>query len=410
VLNVVENGILDAYKRVLASKYSSRAVAYRLRYGLSDQETPMAVAVVAMIDPRSSGVMYTSAPSGGASGDISISSVWGLADRLVDGSASPDLFVVDRESRRIKDRKMTRQEIRIVNLEAGGTALQPVPVHEQLFFADDDTIQKLADYGLKLEAYFGPAQDVEWALDRSGDLFILQSRPIGGSGTGFRSGAPVAEVAGHPLLLSTGRSASPGIAAGKVFILREGDAPGNVPEGVVLVARTASPDLAKLSGRVSAIITDIGSASSHLASVAREFGIPLIVDAGNATATLKNGDMVTLTTDPPKVYPGIVEELTSLIQPRKKQVFDSPVHRRMRRVLDLVSPLSLTDPDDPSFSPDRCKTVHDVISTRTSRPCDPIRLDRRSRAVRSIELKAKIPLELRLIDTKRTEAGANHVS
>ena len=288
----------------------------------------------------------------------------------------------------------------MVNLEAGGTVLQPVPVDEQGSSSlDDAAVQKLADYGLKLEAHFGSVQDVEWALDESGNLFIIQSRPLGGSGTGVRSDAPVVDVTGHPVLLSTGKSASPGIAAGTVFILREGDDPGNVPEGVVLVARTASPDLAKLSGRVSAIITDIGSAASHLASVAREFGIPLIVDAGNATTTLKNGDMVTLTTDPPKVYSGIVEELTSLIQPRKKQVFDSPVHRRMRRVLDLVSPLSLTDPDDPSFSPEGCKTIHDVIRyTHEQAVQSMFGLTDEADAVRSIELKAKIPLELRLID------------
>ncbi len=400
VLNVVGSDILDAYKRVLASKYSSRAVAYRLRYGLSDRETPMAVAVVAMIDPRSSGVMYTNAPSGNAPGDISISSVRGLAERLVDGSASPDLFVVDREARHIKDRRITRQETRMVNLPAGGTILQPVPVHEQSTSSlDDATIQKLADYGLKLEAHFGSARDVEWALDESGNLFIIQSRPLGGSGTGSRLDAPVVDVTGHPVLFAAGKSASPGIAAGKVFILREGDDPGNVPEGVVLVARTASPDLAKLTGRVSSIITDIGSASSHLASVAREFGVPTIVDAGNATTTLKNGDMVTLTTDPPKVYAGIVEELTALIQPRKKQVFDSPVHRRMRRVLDLVSPLSLTDPDDPSFSPEGCKTVHDVIRyTHEQAVRSMFGLTDEADAVRSIELKAKIPLELRMID------------
>ena len=279
----------------------------------------MAVAVVAMIDPRSSGVMYTNASSGGDSGDISISSVRGLAERLVDGSASPDLFVVDRESRRIKDRRITSKDTRMVNLPEGGTVLQPVPVHEQGSSSlDDAAIHKLADYGLKLEALFGSAQDVEWALDESGNLFIIQSRPLGGSRTGVRSDAPVVDAAAHPVLLSAGKSASPGIAAGKIFILREDEDRENVPQGVVLVARTASPDLAKFSGRVSAIITDIGSASSHLASVAREFGVPTIVDAGNATTTLKNGDMVTLTTDPPKVYSGIVEELTALIQTQEK--------------------------------------------------------------------------------------------
>jgi pyruvate,water dikinase len=206
-------------------------------------------------------------------------------------------------------------------------------------------------------------------------------------------------VTGHSVLLSTGKSASPGIAAGKIFILRENDTADNVPKGAVLAARTASPDLARLAGRVSAFITDIGSASSHLASVAREFGVPTIVDAGNATTSLKNGDMVTLTTDPPKVYSGIVEELTARIQPRKKQIIDSPVHRRMRRVLDLISPLSLTDPDEPSFSPEGCKTIHDVIRyTHEQAVRSMFGMTDEADEVRSVKLEAKIPLELRLID------------
>ncbi len=400
VLNVVESGILEAWKQVLASKYSSRATTYRLRYGLTDQETPMAVAVVAMIDPRSSGVMYTNSPSGNDSRDVIISSVRGLAERLVDGSASPDLFVVDRKSLQIKDRRITRQDTRMVNLPAGGTVLQTVPAHEQGSASlDDATIQKLADYGLKLEALFGSAQDVEWALDDSGNLFIIQSRPLGGGGVSSVSGAPVVDVTGHATLLSSGKSASRGIAAGAVFVRRESADDETVPEGAVLVARTASPDLAKHVGRVNAIITDIGSASSHLASVAREFGMPLIVDAGNATTTLKNGDMVTLTTDPPKVYSGIVGELTSLIERRKTQVFDSPVHRRMRRVLDLISPLNLMNSDDPSFAPHGCKTIHDVIRyTHEQAVRSMFGLTDETYEVRSIELKAKIPLELRLID------------
>jgi pyruvate,water dikinase len=400
VLNATAGSLLDAYKHVLASKYSSRAVAYRLRHGLTDRETPMAVAVVAMIDPRSSGVMYTDAPSGNASGDISISAVRGLAERLVDGSASPEIFVVDRKSRLIKDRRLTKQDIRMVNLETGGTILQPVPDQEQdAASLDDDIVRKLAEYGLKIEAHFGAAQDIEWALDGSGGLFILQSRPLGGGAPRSRSDVPAGEVTGHRVLLSGGNEASPGIAAGKVFILREGGDARNVPEGVVLVARTASPDLAKLAGRVSAIITDIGSVASHLGSVMREFGIPAIVDAGNATTTLRDGDMVTISTNPPRVYSGIVGELTALIQPRKKQVFDSPVHRRMRSVLDLISPLNLTEPGEPSFSPEGCKTIHDIIRFAHEQAVQSMfGLTDEADEVRSIKLQAKIPLELRLID------------
>ena len=50
------------------------------------------------------------------------------------------------------------------------------------------------------------------------------------------------------------------------------------------MARTASPDHARLMGKIKGIITDLGSVTSHLASVAREFGVPALFDTGQATA------------------------------------------------------------------------------------------------------------------------------
>ena len=63
VLNVTKDNLLDAYKAVLASKYSPRAILYRLSYGLDDRDTPMGVAGIVMVDSRASGVLYTVDPS-----------------------------------------------------------------------------------------------------------------------------------------------------------------------------------------------------------------------------------------------------------------------------------------------------------------------------------------------------------
>lgn len=361
VLNVTEAGLIDAYKRVLASKYSSRAIAYRLHTGLSDRDTPMAVAVVAMVDPRSSGVMYTTDLSGTSPNAVSISSVWGLAEQLVGGGVSPDVLVIDRSSRSIRERRIGHRQQRMMNLAEGGTTLRMLTEQEQRTASlDNEAGLRLAEYGLRLETFFGAPQDVEWALDETGGLLILQSRPLGDVTVGTSAEEPI-DIPGHDILPIIGKVASAGIASGPVVLLREGAEVVTVPAGAVLVARTASPDLARYAGNVSGIITDIGSAASHLASVAREFGVPTIVDAGNATSVLHEGEVITMTTNPPRVYAGRIDALVRRMRPGKRPVHDSPVHRRLRRALDKISPLNLVDTTSASFSPQGCKTIHDVI-------------------------------------------------
>ncbi|RJR45292.1 MAG: hypothetical protein C4567_03510 [Deltaproteobacteria bacterium] len=213
---------------------------------------------------------------------------------------------------------------------------------------------------MRLEEYYHSPQDVEWAVDQQGNLYFLQSRPLG-----LIQGKPEPEALpqnfpDHPVLLSGGQAASPGIAVGRVY-LAAGDPSRPLPEDAILVARTASPDHARLMGKIKGLITDIGSVTSHLASVAREFGVPALFDAGQATFLLPEGETISLVADRAIVYQGIVPELAAAVRPLKRHLFDSPLHRRMRTFLDKVALLNLTDPQAPSFAPSGCQSIHDVI-------------------------------------------------
>ncbi len=400
VLNVTKGNVLDAYKTVLAGKYSAKAVSSLVRYGFDDRETPMCVAGVVMVDARSSGVMYTADPSSGNTDIIKIHSLWGLGEHLVDGSASPDTFLVDRKRHAVIRKEISRKENRLIIRKNGGTKLEAVSDSEKnISSISDDKLAKLADYGRKLEELFGGPQDIEWALDKQGALFILQSRPlrlpaVAADRNGFKP-----DPDRNPVLLTGGRPASPGIAAGKVFILPEGPDMRTVPEGCIVVAKTASPNHAKLIGRINGIITEIGSTTSHLASVAREFGIPAVFDMKNAASRLHDNDPVTLDASRTVVYQGIVDGLGEDIRLRKKPSLESPVFRRTRRVLDRISPLNLTDPGQPSFSPEGCRTVHDIIRYTHERAMkEMFGLTEEADEVRSARLTAKIPLILHLID------------
>ncbi|ABM27590.1 PEP/pyruvate-binding domain-containing protein [Nitratidesulfovibrio vulgaris] len=359
VLNVTAADILTAYREVLASKYSPRAILYRLSYGLEDRDTPMCVAGIAMVRSRASGVIYTVDPSAPDSGSLKVAALLGLGELLAGGEGSADVFHVDRATGDLRNTELTEKTHRLVCLPDGGISLEAATAEERTRPAIDDAIvQRLHGYGIRLEEYFKCPQDIEWAVAPDGDLFILQSRPLG-LVSAHRPQTAV-EYTGHPRLITRGRVASPGAASGVVYNAL-GNNPDHVPAGAILVARTASPDYAGLMGRVRGIVTDVGSGASHLASVAREFGIPALFDTRDATMRLTHGATVTLDADTTSVYEGTVDELASRTAPARKPFFDSPAHHKLRRVLDLVSPLHLLDPRSPEFDPAHCASVHDII-------------------------------------------------
>lgn len=401
VLNVTKGSVLDAYKTVLASKYSAHAINYRMQYGLHEEETPMAVAGIIMANAKSSGVMYSVNPSAGKSHTVKISAIWGLGEHLVDGSASPDIFLADRNEEKITEKIISKKEQKMARVDSGGTALIEVPENEkEMPSLDDSTILKLREYALKLEEYFGGPQDIEWALDTDQTLFILQSRPLHISKTDVYKEIPEQDFPDNPVLLKGGKTASSGISTGSVFVLRHEDDLNRIPENAIVVAKTASPDYARVMGKIKGIITDIGSITSHMSSVAREFGIPTIVDTKNATLSLQNSEVVTMFADNTTVYKGIVDALVKNIKPVKRVMFESPIHKRMRSILDRISPLNLTAPDNPSFAPEGCKTIHDIIRfthEHAMKGMFGVAGAFKDKDV-SVKLTANIPLDVHLID------------
>jgi len=401
-LNVSRDELLEAYKEVVASKYAARAILYRLNFGLDDWDTPMGVAGLAMIDAQAAGVLYTVDPSASDSGLLKVNAIWGLGEHLVGGEASPDTFYVDKTSLALTGEQIARKPDRLVNLADGGIGFEPVPEAEQTQpCLGRDQVLALARYGLALESHFGGPQDVEWAVDREGRLFILQSRPLGLVKTDTDQDLAQRELTGYLALLTGGQAASPGIATGRVFQAL-GPNLADLPADAILVARTASPDYARVMGRIKGIITDIGSVASHLASVAREFGVPALFDAGEATASLPEGEEITLVADTATVYRGAVPELEAVLRPsRKKHIFDSPMHRRLRALLDQVSPLNLTDPESPEFAPAGCRTLHDVIRfahEHAVKEMFGLGEAGAEEGVGAIRLVTHIPLQLHLID------------
>jgi pyruvate,water dikinase len=363
VLNVGEKEILDAYKEVIASKYEPRALYYRINYGLSDLETPMAVIALEMIDAAASGVIYTRELDYSESDELSIHSIWGLGELLVSGEASPDIIKVSKDHNpHIVHKKIGLKPKQMVFSRNGGTETIPVDDEKQESVSlDDRSALALSNWAIRLEKHYDEPQDIEWCMDQEDNLFLLQSRPLK---LEEREAMPLESIpknVPNAVLLSGGEKACSGVGAGKVFKIEHESDLDTLPEGAILVARNTLPKYVKVMDRLSAVVTDIGSPAGHFSSVAREFGVPTLVNTGEATAKLTQGKEVTVHADGKVVYDGFVESLLELPVTRRKLISDSPFERRLRYIINFVSPLRLTDPQSPSFVAEGVRSLHDII-------------------------------------------------
>jgi pyruvate,water dikinase len=360
VLHVAYDDILNAYKKVIASKYSPEAIYYRINFGLSDIETPMAVLCLEMINAKAGGVMYTQDLEDPESDQVVIHSTIGLGDSLVSGRTSPDIIRVSKKGPSIISTEI-REKPSQTSLSAAHEALDDVDLDHSVSLSPEAALL-LTDLGIALETYFKAPQDIEWCVDRNDRLFLLQTRTL--RTEKFRTIEPMEcqyDDIQHKVLLSGGDIACAGIGSGKIYKINKLTDLDSVPVGSVLVSKNASPIFVKVIKRLEAIITEKGSTAGHLASVAREFGVPALMNAGNALGSLSQGLAVTVHTTGHKVYEGRVQSLIDNPCAKRNLFEKSPFMRRLKYVIDFISPLKLIDPASDIFKPDGCRSMHDII-------------------------------------------------
>jgi len=170
--------ILRSYLKVAASKYSPEALFYRVNLGLMDEEAPIAVLVLAMVEAAASGIVYTSDPLAKDDDTLVVHAVHGLGEPLASGAVSSDIFSIERRNPEIVRKLPGRQKEELL-IQHG--KLVAVPLSDEAVNSltlSDSEARQLASWGLAIENLFGSPQDVEWARSRDGKLFLLQARPL----------------------------------------------------------------------------------------------------------------------------------------------------------------------------------------------------------------------------------------
>ena len=276
-----EAAFLTAVRACWAALWTTNARRYMESHALSPADTAMAVLIQPLVQARASGGGLSET----AEGQMLVSATWGLGSAIAQGEVVPDRIVLSRQGflRKIdagrKDHRETCGHGVGARQEAVPSELVAAPC---LDAAQAVTLGRMMR---KAEAVIGGPVEIEWALDDAG-IKLLQARPL----TVEPITVPDDIWLKHPGL--NGHPAGIGWGAGRAVVVNCECELSRVAPGDVLVTRVAGPALSHVLPRVAGVVAELGGSTSHLASLARERGIPMVLGVLDATSRIPDGSQV----------------------------------------------------------------------------------------------------------------------
>jgi pyruvate, water dikinase len=275
-----EAEFLTAVRACWAALWTTNARRYMGNHGLNPADTAMAVLIQPLVDARASGGGLSET----AEGQMLITATWGLGSAIAQGEVVPDRIVLSRQGfvRRIDPGRKDHRE----TCGRHGAAAQVVPtemVREPCLTAGQAT--QLGRMLRKCEDLAQRPVEIEWALDDAG-FKLLQSRPLH-----VEPAQVLDEIwLKHPGL--NGHPAGIGWGCGRAVVVACECELSRVAPGDILVTRVAGPALGHILPRVAGVVSELGGSTSHLASLARERGIPMVLGVLDATRHIPDGSQV----------------------------------------------------------------------------------------------------------------------
>ena len=296
-----------AVKKVYASLFNDRAIAYRVHHGFEHKEVGISAGVQQMVrsDLAASGVLFTLDTESGFPDVVFVTGSFGLGEAVVQGAVNPDeyyLYKPNLEARRkaVLSRTLGEKAVKMIYGDGDEVeqSIQTVstPDEERFrFVLADDELEELGRQALVIEKHYGRPMDIEWAKDGlDGHIYIVQARP---ETVKSRQDGKVLEqfrLVSRGEVLVEGRAVGQKIAAGTTRLIEDIDDMDALGDGEVLVTDMTDPAWEPVMKRAAAIVTNRGGRTCHAAIIARELGIPAVVGCGDATRTLPRGRAVTV--------------------------------------------------------------------------------------------------------------------
>ncbi|MCL2323190.1 MAG: phosphoenolpyruvate synthase, partial [Oscillospiraceae bacterium] len=161
-----------------SSIYTDRAILYRLKNNISNENVLMAVVIQKMVFPAVSGIMFTADPVTSSRNIISIDASFGLGEALVSGIVSSDIYKFNKRQNKIESITINEKKLAIIPNEDGGTnKIENSSEKSKSQALSNDDIIKLSKIGISIEEHYGYPQDIEWCIEKD-EIYIVQSRNI----------------------------------------------------------------------------------------------------------------------------------------------------------------------------------------------------------------------------------------
>jgi pyruvate, water dikinase len=281
-LGVREEGeFITALRACWAALWTTNARRSMAQHDLDPSDTAMAVLVQPLVQARASG----GGLSRTADEHMTLSATWGLGSTIAQGEVVPDRIVLSRAGF-VRTNDAGRKHHREACVHGIGTMAQAVP--EELAQApclEAGQATALGRLMRKAEDVLGHAVEIEWALDDDG-FKLLQARPLRIA----EPHVPDEIWLRHPGI--NGHPAGIGWGSGRAVVVNCECELSRVAPGDILVTRVAGPALSHILPRVAGVVAELGGSTSHLASLARERGIPMVLGVNEATLKIPDGAQV----------------------------------------------------------------------------------------------------------------------
>jgi pyruvate,water dikinase len=276
-----ESEFVTAVRSCWTALWSTRALRYMATHDLNPADTAMAVLIQPLVQARAAGGGLSQT----ADGTMLVNATLGLGASIAQGEVTPDRFELDRSGavRHVvpgrKDHAISCGHRRAPATEAvsAARAVEPCLTSAEL--------SQLAGMMRDAEDVLGLPVEIEWAVDDDG-FTMLQARPLHLQAPHV----PDDIWLQHPRL--NGHPAGIGWGAGRAVVINCECEIGRIAPGDVLVTRVAGPALGHILSRVSGVVTERGGSTSHMASLARERGIPMVLGVADATRRIPDGAQV----------------------------------------------------------------------------------------------------------------------
>jgi pyruvate,water dikinase len=276
-----ENEFLIAVRACWAALWSTRALRYMATHDLDPADTAMALLVQPLVAARCAG----GALSRTADGDILINATWGLGSAIAQGEVAPDRYILTRNGNLKESITGSKQRQHAASCAHVGRSKIGSSVLAPTLCLDASQATELAHLVRRTDELMGIPVEIEWAMDERG-IKLLQARPLH-----MQTGAvPDESWRRHPRI--NGQPAGVGWATGRACVVNCECELIRVTPGDVLITKMAGPALGQILPRVAGVVAELGGSTSHLASLARERGIPMVLGALDATLRIPDGSMV----------------------------------------------------------------------------------------------------------------------